>query len=407
MVMTVTQFVTYLNETFKAIWDSAAVAIEGEVSGFRVSQGQWVNFDLKDNDSLVSCFSVLAKMPFRLEDGMRVRVFGMPRVYQKYGKFSLSVERFEVVGEGALKKALAALRARLEAEGLFDPTRKRPLPRFPQRIALVASTESAAYGDVLRILSERWGGLEIDAYHVVVQGEKAPLSLCRAFAHIAKKADQYDVVVMTRGGGSFEELMAFQDERVVRAVYACPIPTLVAIGHERDTTLAEEVADVRGSTPTDCARRLVPDRRDVAYEVSVLGERIETALQRQLDDLRAATETVFTVTERWMSRCLQQVDQTQRALDQAVDHWLAGCKERLVHAAALTAAMDPARVLARGYALVKDVHTGKPLLRVAQMRPNQPISLTLQDGTIAATLDGASSSPQPSLPLFSYGQEKA
>lgn len=405
MVMTVTQFVTYLNETFKAIWDSAAVAIEGEVSGFRVSQGQWVNFDLKDSDSLVSCFSVLAKMPFRLEDGMRVRVFGMPRVYQKYGKFSVSVDRFEVIGEGALKKALAALRARLAAEGLFDPSRKRALPRFPQRIALVASTESAAYGDVLRILSERWGGLEIDAYHVVVQGEKAPLSLCRAFAHLAKKADQYDVVVMTRGGGSFEELMAFQDERVVRAVYACPIPTLVAIGHERDITLAEEVADVRGSTPTDCARRLVPDRHDVAYEVSVFGERIEAALERQLSDLRIATETVFTVTERWMSRCVQQVDQTQRAVDQAVDRWLAGCKERLIRAAALTAAMDPARVLARGYALVKDQRTGKPLLRVGQMHPGQTISLSLQDGDVSATLDGTS--PQSPLPLFSYGQEKA
>lgn len=407
MVMTVTQFVAYLNETFKAIWDATAVAIEGEVSGFRVSQGQWVNFDLKDSDSLVSCFSVLAKMPFRLEDGMRVRVYGMPRVYQKYGKFSLSVERFEVVGEGALKKALAALRARLEAEGLFDPTRKRPLPRFPQRIALVASTESAAYGDFLRIVSERWGGLEIDAYHVLVQGEKAPLSICRAFAHLAKKADQYDVVVMTRGGGSFEELMAFQDERVVRAVYACPIPTLVAIGHERDITLAEEVADVRGSTPTDCARRLVPDRRDVAYEVSVFGERIEAAIERQLSDLRSALTTVFTVTDRWMMRCAQQVEQSRRSLDQATDRWLAACKERLVHAAALTAAMDPNRVLARGYALIRDRATGKPLLRVARMRPGQAVSLCLQDGSLNATLDGSAPVPQPPLPLFSYGQEKA
>lgn len=398
MVMSVTQFVTYLNETFKAIWDASEAAIEGEVTGFRISQGQWVNFDLKDDESLVSCFSVLAKMPFRLEDGMRIRAYGMPRVYQKYGKFSLSVDRFEVIGEGALKKALAALRARLDAEGFFDPARKRALPRFPQRIALIASTESAAYGDFIRILCERWGGMEIDAYHVVVQGEKAPISICNAFSMIQAKHTDYDVVVMTRGGGSFEELMSFQDERVVRAVYACKVPTMVAIGHERDITLAEEVADVRGSTPTDCARLLVPDRRDLAYEVAVLHERIDLAMEQHLEDVRMATQRIFQVTERWLEQAKFGLHERHHQLNRALDEWYGHFRERIALWSATIAAMDPSRVLARGYAMIKDARTQKLIPRAAQLQAGQPVLICLQDGTVHATLDEESGA-QSRLPI--------
>lgn len=396
--MSVTQFVTYLNETFKAIWDTNAISIEGEVTGFRVSQGQWVNFDLKDDESLVSCFSVLAKMPFRLEDGMRIRAYGMPRVYQKYGKFSLSVDRFEVVGEGALKKALAALRARLEAEGFFSADRKRTLPRFPQRIALVASTESAAYGDIIRVLNERWGGLEIDAYHVVVQGEKAPISICNAFSMIKARPKDYDVVVMTRGGGSFEELMAFQDERVVRAVYACPIPTMVAIGHERDITLAEEVADVRASTPTDCARRLVPDRRDLAYELAVLHERIDLAMEQHLEDMRASAQRVFQATERWLERAKFGLQEREHRLNRAFDQWFGALRERVGNWATLLSALDPKLVLKRGYAIIRDAKTKTVLTRAGQIGPRQRLSIDLQDGSVLA-MPGTDIGEQPRLPL--------
>ena len=396
--MSVTQFVAYLNETFKAIWDGTGTAVEGEVTGFRISQGQWVNFDLKDDESLVSCFSVLAKMPFRLEDGMRIRAFGTPRVYQKYGKFSFSVDRFEVIGEGALKKALAALRARLDAEGFFDPTRKRELPRFPRRIALIASTESAAYGDFIRILSERWGGIEIDAYHVVVQGEKAPNSICNAFAMINAKHADYDAVVMTRGGGSFEELMAFQDERVVRAVFASKVPTMVAIGHERDITLAEEVADVRASTPTDCARRLVPDRRDLSYEVAVLAERIDLAMEQHLEEIRNATQRIFQVSERWLDRAKYGLQERQHLMYRGFDDWYDQLRERITLWSATVAAMDPTRVLARGYAMIRDAKTNKLIPRSAQLHANQPVLICLQDGTVHATLAGDNGA-QSRLPL--------
>lgn len=386
MILSVTQFVAYLNETFKAIWDSTEVAIEGEVSGYRVSQGQWVNFDVKDDESLVSCFCVLAKMPMRLEDGMRVRLYGMPRVYPKYGKFSLSVDRVELVGEGALKKALAALRARLEAEGLFDSGRKRSLPRFPQKIALVASTESAAYGDFIRIVSERWGGLEIDAYHVLVQGEKAPGSIVRAFEMIREKGEVYDAVVLTRGGGSFEELMAFNDERVVRALYACPVPTLVGIGHERDLSLAEEVADVRGSTPTDCARRLVPDRRDVLYELASMHEGMMIALERRLETMRYQQTRLQTAIERWNERSRSLLQERAERLSRVAELWIRGVREGLERCSLLLEAVNPERVLQRGYALILDPVTGAPLTRVESLKGKAAIQVRLQDGAVHATL---------------------
>ncbi len=401
MILSVTQFVAYLNETFKTIWDSTAVAIEGEVSGFRVSQGQWVNFDIKDDESLVSCFCVLAKMPIRLEDGMRVRLYGMPRVYPKYGKFSLSVERVELVGEGALKKALAALRARLDAEGLFDAGRKRTLQRFPQKIALVASTESAAYGDFVRIVSERWGGLEIDAYHVLVQGEKAPGSIVRALELIREKGVAYDAVVLTRGGGSFEELMAFNDERVVRALYACPFPTLVGIGHERDFTLAEEVADVRGSTPTDCARRLVPDRRDVLYELASMHEGMVIALERRLDTIRHQQTRLQLAIERWNERSRALLHERAERFARQAELWIRGMSEGLRRCAMLLEAVNPERVLQRGYALVLDPVTAKPLTSVEKLKGKSSIQLRLQDGSVRATL--GTSTEQLSL---LYGQKE-
>ncbi len=366
-ILTVTQFVAYLNDTFKAIWDSNEVAIEGEVSGFRVSQGQWVNFDLKDDDALVSCFMVLGKLRVPLEDGMRVRLFGYPRVYPKYGKFSFNVDRVELVGEGTLRKALAALRAKLEVEGLFDPTRKRTLPRFPSRIALIASRESAAYGDFVRIVHERWRGLEIDLYHVVVQGEKAPDSIMAALqaAHGEHQKHPYDAVVITRGGGSMEDLMAFNDEQLTRAIYASKIPTLVAIGHERDVSLAEEVADVRGSTPTDCARRLVPDRRDILQEIAMSETSIAETLERMLQEKREIIESALTGAGRWLE----------------------GFRLRVASLLRLVASFNPEGVLKRGFAIVT-ASDGSIISSVKQAKAGLHVGLRLRDGQTGAMIEG-------------------
>lgn len=393
MILSVSQFLTYVNETLKAIWDAQAVAIEGEVSGFRVSQGQWVNFDVKDEEGLLGCFMVLPKLKVPLQDGMRVRLYGTPKVFTKYGKFSFTVDRVELVGEGALRKALAQLKERLTQEGLFDPRRKRALPKFPQHIALIASRESAAYGDFLRILEERWPGLTIDVYHVLVQGESAPASLVRAIKRVSRAgASVYDAVVMTRGGGSFEELMAFNDESVVRALYGCSVPTLVGIGHERDVTLAEEVADVRGSTPTDCARRLVGDRSELLFELSMIADKLQ---QRWINQLRVWQETIARheqVRNRWLELIRAQVNQQEQSWQQSAKRWYVALKDQLIQTERLLHSFDPTAVLRRGYAILL-TKEGRALTRTDQAKIGEEIEIRLQDGKIPATIGKAFHQP--------------
>jgi exodeoxyribonuclease VII large subunit len=405
MIFSVSQYIAFLNETFRAIWDTKSVAIEGEVTGYRVAQGQWVNFDMKDEEGLISCFTVTAKLPFRLEDGMRVRVCGIPRVYQKYGKLSFSIESIELVGEGALRKALADTRARLQAEGLFAEDRKRKLPRFPTRIALVASVESAAYGDFLRIVGERWGGLHIDVYPVIVQGDKAAPSMIAALDQIARRDHTYDVVVLTRGGGSFEELMAFNDERLVRALYACPFATLVAVGHERDSTLAEEVADVRGSTPTDCARRIVPDCLDVLYEVQMMEEGMMNALTQLVQRGGYLQDRLLQGMSRWQERLARDASHSLERLHRGADTWILSLQKKLASWMMVLQALDPVQVLKRGYALVLDEQTHKPIARAEDLTGRSGVLLRLQDGTVRATLEGAAPLRAQQLPFF-YAPKK-
>ena len=376
-VLSVSDFVSLVNETLKALSEADVFAVEGEVSQYRVSQGQWVSFDLKDDQALVNVFLPVWKLGVPLEDGMKVRVYGLGRVYPKYGKFSLSAEKIELVGEGALRKALAALRLRLEKEGLFDPSRKRVLPRFPARVALIASRESAAYGDIIRILDERWGGLDIDLYHVLVQGVRAAEDVMSALRQAQDGA--YDVIVITRGGGSLEELMPFNDEALVRAVRASRIPTLIAIGHERDITLAEEAADVRGSTPTDCARLLVPDRRDVIYELASLTGGIERSLQQQLDAWRDILDRAVLAPGAWVTGRIAQADALVSAASAAMDAWFRSLQETLRAHTRLFATLDPSAVLKRGYAILRDAG-GKPLTSVARLRIGQQATVALKDG---------------------------
>jgi exodeoxyribonuclease VII large subunit len=394
-ILQVSEFIEIVNIILRESFATEEVAVEGEVSGYRASQGQWVTFDLKDEKALVNIFMPVWNLRVPIQDGIRVRVIGLPRIYPKYGKFSISAERIELAGEGALKKALLLLHQKLEQEGLFDPSRKRALPRFPERIALVASRDSAAYGDFVRVLSERWGGLEIDLFHVLVQGDNAPREIVAAIQSAnsitppaspylpAGKAGKgrigYDALVMTRGGGSLEDLMAFNDEAVVRAIHASQIPTLVAIGHERDLTLAEEAADVRGSTPTDCARRLVPDRKDVQYELAAVVSAMESNLTRYMESRRAALDHAVRAPSLWLAGQRAALERATSVCDTAVRQWVGGLKDRLQAHIRLLESLDPKGVLARGYAMVKDA-SGRSISSVAQLQIGQATAIVLKDG---------------------------
>ncbi|MCC7357666.1 exodeoxyribonuclease VII large subunit [Candidatus Uhrbacteria bacterium] len=383
----VSEFVDVINATLKETWPSD-VAVEGEVSGFRVSQGQWVSFDLKDDKALINVFMTVWNLRVPIEDGMKVKVFGSPRVYPKYGKFSLSADRVEISGEGNLRRALALLRERLEKEGLFDPSRKRTLPRFPKKIALIASRESAAYGDFLRIVTERWRGLEIDSYHVVVQGERAPMSVMNALE--AAQNGEYDAIIITRGGGSFEDLIAFNDEVLVRAIHASRIPTMVAIGHERDITLAEEVADIRGSTPTDCARRLVPDRKDILYEIVTMQQVVDDSMRELLDSGHRILEKVLFAPGIWLQARSVELSHLSEYLQSYSSRWLQVLRERLEMRIQILSGLDPRQVLARGYVLVKGKN-GRMITHKSLLKDGDGIRVIFQDGEIDACVGNTSS----------------
>src|SRR4051812_10609838 len=208
-IITVTQFVGIINETLTFAYPQ--VVVEGEVSSFKVNQGKFVFFDLKDDQNVVNCFMMVHALKLPLEDGMKVRVTGSPKV-TKYSKFSLTVREVELAGEGELRRAMELLKRKLEGEGLFDPARKRPLPKFPARLGLITSGTSAAYSDFIKILGARWSGVEVLLADVSVQGAQAPDQIVGALEYFNQLRDPVDVLVLIRGGGSLEVHTAFSTE---------------------------------------------------------------------------------------------------------------------------------------------------------------------------------------------------
>ncbi|MBI4256994.1 exodeoxyribonuclease VII large subunit [Candidatus Uhrbacteria bacterium] len=351
--LSVAEYLKLINDTLRLI-PSDQVVIEGEVSDFRVAQGKWVSFDLKDEQAqaVLKCFMTTWQLKTAIEDGMRVQVKGHPNVYERFGTFKLNVETLEPVGEGALRRAYELLKRKLETEGLFDVSRKRELPRFPQRIGLITSRDAAAYGDFLRILNNRWGGVKILHAHVHVQGREAVGEIVGAFEYFNRLDDRPDVLVLTRGGGGLEDLHAFNDEQVARAIYASKIPVVVAVGHERDESLADFVADVRASTPSNAAERIVPSRSDVSYELETLTGHMESRLSHTIQDRAFVLERVTNLIGFILERQKERLSRAKEGLLLLVNSWLPRLREGLESSTRVLRQVDPKRVLARGYSLV-------------------------------------------------------
>ena len=255
--LSVSEFVEVVNQTLEYAYSS--VVIEGEVFGYKVNQGKWVFFDLKDEESSISCFMPLFQLRMELEDGMKVIVRGVPKL-TKWGKFSLTVRQIMPVGEGSIKKSFELLKKKLAAEGLFDEARKRPIPDELNKIGVISSTQAAGYADFCKIINERWGGLEIYTAHTQVQGMGAADQIIRALKYFNERTE-VDIIAIMRGGGSADDLAVFNDEGLVRAIAASRIPVITGIGHEIDESLADLAADIRASTPSNVAEMLTPDKR--------------------------------------------------------------------------------------------------------------------------------------------------
>lgn len=363
LTLGVGEFVALLNQTLEYAYPN--VTVTGELANFRVSKGRWVYFDLKDDEATMRFFGTVYMLPGPLEDGMVLAVQGNPRLHPQYG-FSVNVIRMRPVGEGSIKKAAALLQKKLAAEGLFDPARKRALPYPPKRIGLVASGESAAYRDFIKVISARWGGLEILLIDVLVQGEASPAQITRAIEQFNQQAEPPDVLVVTRGGGSAEDLAAFSTEQVTRAVAGSRIPTIVAIGHEVDISLAELAADQRASTPSNAAELLVPDRKHLLAGVQGVREQLARAAEQSIQDTRA------------------QLKHAVQFARQTAEHTVQTAAQRLKLQRQLLQAFDPQAALQRGYALVR---TGQKIVRSGhELRVGDEVNIKLRDADVTAAV---------------------
>ncbi len=335
----VSEFLASLNQTLE--YSYPGIEIEGEVASFKVNQGRFVFFDLKDDSSSVNCFMTVWQLRVPIEDGMKVIVRAAPKV-TPWGKFSLTVQAVRPSGEGSLKKSYELLKAKLEKEGLFAPERKRILPAQPSHIAVISSTGAAGYADFISILNQRWGGMQVDVAHVQVQGEVAPQQIVRAIKYFNEQEVLPEVLVIIRGGGSADDLAVFNDEPLVREIAASRIPTLVGVGHEVDETLADFAADVRAATPSNAAQIIVPDKQEIIAGVRDRVRSMANVASRSID-------TILIEQREWLGDALESMsERVQGELDT-----LARLRGHL-------GAYNPDAVLKRGYAIMRgDVDVGK------------------------------------------------
>jgi exodeoxyribonuclease VII large subunit len=350
-----------------------AVWVKGEISGFKAyGSGHWY-FTLRDKTAQLRCVMWSRdnqRLPAALTDGLQVFAFGSPTVWEERGEFRLTVRHVLSTEVGGLwQVAFEKAKAALARDGLLDPARKRTLPPFPRRIAVVTSPDGAAFGDIVAVIERRWPGVELLLVPTRVQGEGADRELCGALA-LLSRIPGLDVAIVGRGGGAKEDLWAFNSERVARAVAAVPVPVISAVGHETDVTLCDLVADLRAPTPSAAAAAATPDRAEL---LAVL-DRVAGALSRALaaptrhagERLERMGDRLTGVTERLMERF----------------------GARLSAGAARLDALSPLRVLERGYAVARD-SDGRVLRRVAQFVSGRSFRLRVSDGEIAARVGDA------------------
>jgi exodeoxyribonuclease VII large subunit len=406
-VIGVKEFLSILNETLTFAYPQ--VTVEGEVSSFKFNQNKWVFFDLKDEDTTMGCFMPKYLLKVEIEDGMKVRVTGGPKI-TNWGKFSFTARSVQLAGEGELRRAFELLKARLDGEGLFAPERKRQLPEYPETLGLITSGTSAAYSDFMKILNQRWCGLTIRLADVQVQGAPAPDQIVAAINYFNQLARPVDTLVLIRGGGSLEDLQAFNTEAVARAVASSRTPILVGVGHEVDTSLADFAADIRAVTPTDAARLAVPDKREVDRALAHRADRLDRQMAEHLRESNDQLRHFIATAEKFLGLPRERTERLTAMLERDISYYLGSIVRRsdcikelqakLVsqQAAALQldtqrmnslvrvlSSFDPKATLRRGYAIVSS--GGRVVKRVAQAPPGSRLVVQLSDGNVNSTVD--------------------
>ena len=389
--------VSEANNFIKALLDQVPqlqeIYVRGEISNYKLYPSGHHYFTLKDAEGAMRCVlfkGSALRLRFRPENGMKVIAFGRIGVFPRDGAYQLYVSDLTAEGVGDLHIAFEQLKAKLYAEGLFDPAHKKPLPPYPKTIAVVTSPAGAAVHDMLRILRARWPLTEVKLLGVRVQGAEAPAEIVGALNY-ANRHKVADLIITGRGGGSIEDLWAFNDERVARAIYASEIPIISAVGHEPDVTIADYVADMRASTPSNAAELAVPDRNDVRARLDALERRMDRTERARLDGLRdrlSALESkralrdpmAFLADKRLLLDC------TQKDLASLAERQVAQRRQRFAALCAALDAMSPLRVLARGYAVAR-TEEGAVLRRADEVSAGETVHITLAEGSLVCTVN--------------------
>ncbi|NTW61597.1 exodeoxyribonuclease VII large subunit [Candidatus Saccharibacteria bacterium] len=343
LIFCVSDFIAIFNQTIEYSYPS--VAIEGEVASFKVNQGKYVFFDLKDSSGSVGCFMSLFQLRTPIEDGMKVIVMASPKL-TAWGKFSLTVRSIRPSGEGSLKKSYDLLKTKLEKEGLFAIERKRPLPSQPKSVAVISSVQAAGYADFIKIVGDRWGGMRIDVANVQVQGAVAADQIIRALNYFNTQESLPEVIIIIRGGGSADDLSVFSDEKLVRAIASSRVPTLVGVGHETDESLADLVADVRAATPSNAAQILVPDKKETIRSIKLRLGSLVPIIQNNLSQYRSEVNRLVNL-----------------ALDN-LDIKFTEAASNLNSFKRLIGQLDPNKALERGYAILRGEYKTGSIIEV-------------------------------------------
>ncbi|MBQ7145118.1 MAG: exodeoxyribonuclease VII large subunit [Oscillospiraceae bacterium] len=364
------------------------LAVRGELSNYKIYPSGHHYFTLKDAESSLRCVmfrSSAQKLRFRPESGMRVTVLGRLSVFPRDGAYQLYCSELIGQGVGDLQAAYEELKRKLAAEGLFDRAHKKPIPRFPDRIAVITSGAGAAVRDVIRVAGKRWPMAKLIVMPVRVQGAEAPPELVGALNY-ANRWQVADLIITGRGGGSIEDLWAFNDERVARAIYASAIPVISAVGHEPDVTIADYVADLRAATPSNGAELAVPDQTELRESLSHSAARLRQAQRRRLDELRRRLDAlqsrpVLQSPTGHVDVKRMELDLLRGALITAEQRTVSAARRRFTGLTASLDALSPMKVLTRGYAIAADGE-GRVLRSATETEAGAEIRVRLADGAL-------------------------
>lgn len=389
--------ISQVNDYIRSIMDNdhllTGVAVRGEISNYKLYPSGHHYFTLKDEFSALKCVMFrgsATRLRFKPENGMQIIAMGKISVYPRDGAYQLYVNAMALDGVGDLHTAFEQLKKKLAAQGLFDPAHKKQIPQYPQTIGIVSSSAGAAIHDMLRILKKRYPLAKVLLLPVRVQGEEAPGEIAAAIQY-ANHHQLADLLIVGRGGGSIEDLWAFNEESVAYAIYHSQIPVISAVGHEPDVTICDYVADLRAATPSNGAELAVPDQNALRQALDSAYTAMNTSMQKQLDSARKhlhllSQSPALQSPDRYVLQRRTALSHLESKLISLQQRNISVKKERYIALTATLDAMSPLKILTRGYAMATDA-TGAILRSIMHIQKNDPITITVSDGVISATVE--------------------